>query len=200
MQAKSDFSHPASSFYILFHTSFPFFTALSSCIAGYSPYASFPSKTLATNLVSDLSSSSPLDLGNWFILLSSLASSVFPAIHYWLQCAGWLGTVAQSKPQDAVKAQLWKWERLSLSLADDLCTLYYLPIFSFLDALCIIEHSILSILSLWRWSDLYFPYLWIEGVVWLLCVCNTFTFMHLANAFILSDLQCIQAIHFFISM
>ncbi|XP_051771565.1 protein transport protein Sec24C isoform X5 [Ctenopharyngodon idella] len=30
---------------------------------GYSPYASFPSKTLATNLVSDLSSSSPLDLG-----------------------------------------------------------------------------------------------------------------------------------------
>ncbi|XP_051523291.1 protein transport protein Sec24C isoform X3 [Myxocyprinus asiaticus] len=30
---------------------------------GYSPYASFPSKNLATNLVSDLSSSSPLDLG-----------------------------------------------------------------------------------------------------------------------------------------
>ncbi|XP_077056483.1 protein transport protein Sec24C isoform X2 [Siphateles boraxobius] len=30
---------------------------------GYSPYASFPTKTLATNLVSDLSSSSPLDLG-----------------------------------------------------------------------------------------------------------------------------------------
>ncbi|XP_017213967.2 protein transport protein Sec24C isoform X2 [Danio rerio] len=30
---------------------------------GYSPYASFPSKTLTTNLVSDLSSSSPLDLG-----------------------------------------------------------------------------------------------------------------------------------------
>ncbi|XP_026078174.1 protein transport protein Sec24C-like isoform X2 [Carassius auratus] len=30
---------------------------------GCSPYASFPTKTLATNLVSDLSSSSPLDLG-----------------------------------------------------------------------------------------------------------------------------------------
>ncbi|KAM9462483.1 protein transport protein Sec24C isoform 2-T2 [Clarias gariepinus] len=30
---------------------------------GYSPYASFPSKALAANLVSDLSSSSPLDLG-----------------------------------------------------------------------------------------------------------------------------------------
>ncbi|KAA0724984.1 Protein transport protein [Triplophysa tibetana] len=30
---------------------------------GYSPYASFPSKTVAANLVSDLSSSSPLDLG-----------------------------------------------------------------------------------------------------------------------------------------
>ncbi len=28
----------------------------------------------------------------------------------------------------------------------------------------------------------------------------TFTFMHLADAFIQSDLQCIQAIHFFISM
>ncbi|XP_058262296.1 protein transport protein Sec24C isoform X2 [Hemibagrus wyckioides] len=30
---------------------------------GYTPYASFPSKALAANLVSDLSSSSPLDLG-----------------------------------------------------------------------------------------------------------------------------------------
>ncbi len=28
----------------------------------------------------------------------------------------------------------------------------------------------------------------------------TFTFMHLADAFIQSDLQCIQAIHFFLSM
>ncbi len=28
----------------------------------------------------------------------------------------------------------------------------------------------------------------------------TFTFMHLADAFIQSDLQCIQAIYFFISM
>ncbi len=28
----------------------------------------------------------------------------------------------------------------------------------------------------------------------------TFTFMHLADAFIQSDLQCIQAIHFFVSM
>ncbi len=28
----------------------------------------------------------------------------------------------------------------------------------------------------------------------------TFTFMHLADAFIQSDLQCIQPIHFFISM
>ncbi len=28
----------------------------------------------------------------------------------------------------------------------------------------------------------------------------TFIFMHLADAFIQSDLQCIQAIHFFISM
>ncbi len=27
-----------------------------------------------------------------------------------------------------------------------------------------------------------------------------FTFMHLADAFIQSDLQCIQAIHFFVSM
>ncbi len=30
---------------------------------------------------------------------------------------------------------------------------------------------------------------------WKVC---TFTFMHLADAFIQSDLQCIQAIHFFI--
>ncbi len=29
---------------------------------------------------------------------------------------------------------------------------------------------------------------------------STFTCMHLADAFIQSDLQCIQAIHFFISM
>ncbi len=29
---------------------------------------------------------------------------------------------------------------------------------------------------------------------------GTFTFMHLADAFIRSDLQCIQAIHFFVSM
>ncbi len=28
---------------------------------------------------------------------------------------------------------------------------------------------------------------------------GTFTFMHLADAFIQSDLQCIQAIHFFVS-
>ncbi len=28
----------------------------------------------------------------------------------------------------------------------------------------------------------------------------TFTFMHLADAFIQSDLQCIQAIHVFVSM
>lgn len=69
VQAKSDFSLPASSFYLsspvfTFHSHFSLLSL--SCIAGYSPYASFPSKTLATNLVSDLSSSSPLDLGNWF--------------------------------------------------------------------------------------------------------------------------------------
>ncbi len=29
---------------------------------------------------------------------------------------------------------------------------------------------------------------------------NTFTFMHLADAFIQSDLQYIQSIHFFVSM
>ncbi len=29
---------------------------------------------------------------------------------------------------------------------------------------------------------------------------DTFTFMHLADAFIQSNLQCIQAIHFFVSM
>ncbi len=29
---------------------------------------------------------------------------------------------------------------------------------------------------------------------------TTVTFMHLADAFIQSDLQCIQAIHFFVSM
>ncbi len=38
---------------------------------------------------------------------------------------------------------------------------------------------------------------WWTGVVW---ITFTFTFMHLADAFIQSDLQCIQAIQFFSSM
>ncbi len=34
--------------------------------------------------------------------------------------------------------------------------------------------------------------------IWAICMITfTFTFMHLADAFIQSDLQCIQAIHFF---
>lgn len=39
-----------------------------SCISGYSPFTSFPTKTVAANPVSDLSS--PLDLGNCFLTFS----------------------------------------------------------------------------------------------------------------------------------
>lgn len=44
-----------------------------SCISGYSPFTSFPSKAVAANPASDLSS--PLDLGNW--LCSSLLLAPF---------------------------------------------------------------------------------------------------------------------------
>lgn len=53
-------------FFCLVFLPIPVFHGFLSCISGYSPYASFPSKALAANLVSDLSSSSPLDLGNCF--------------------------------------------------------------------------------------------------------------------------------------
>ncbi len=42
--------------------------SLSSCISGYSPFTSFPSKAVAANPVSDLSS--PLDLGNCLLSCS----------------------------------------------------------------------------------------------------------------------------------
>lgn len=42
--------------------------SLFSCISGYSPFTSFPSKAVAANPVSDLSS--PLDLGNCLLSFS----------------------------------------------------------------------------------------------------------------------------------
>lgn len=50
------------------HLSVFVFFPLFSCISGYSPFTSFPSKAVAANPVSDLSS--PLDLGNCLLSFS----------------------------------------------------------------------------------------------------------------------------------
>lgn len=54
--------------------------SLLSCLSGYSPYASFPSKAVAANPVSDLSS--PLDLGNCSLSLSLRRPSPLPTCFY----------------------------------------------------------------------------------------------------------------------
>lgn len=49
-----------------------------SCISGYSPFTSFPSKAVTANPVSELSS--PLDLGNCLLLFLPVSHSTCPAI------------------------------------------------------------------------------------------------------------------------
>lgn len=64
--------------HLSFSISFPqYMVSASSCLSGYSTYASFPSKAVAANPVSDLSS--PLDLGNCFLSAPSSYLHTSPA-------------------------------------------------------------------------------------------------------------------------
>lgn len=63
-----------------FSISFPqYMVSASSCLSGYSTYASFPSKAVPANPVSDLPS--PLDLGNCFLLAPPTYMLLQPAGH-----------------------------------------------------------------------------------------------------------------------
>lgn len=85
-------------FFVLFFA-YPSFHSYLSCISGYSPYASFPSKALAANLVSDLSSSSPLDLGNCFHYAWQAVLLTVPSGSYWVYSAGQLDHVSPAGSQ-----------------------------------------------------------------------------------------------------